>query len=245
MNNSVLYHELTPEALNRRIKNCPVGYIPLGTLEWHSWHLPIGTDAIESYELFKMTAQEIGGVVFPPLFLGPDISREENGVTYHGMEVYGTIGTRVPYPVQKLPGSCYWVPDDVFKSIIRGIAYNSQRVGIRILVGTGHCPSSALFASMEEEIKEKYNITLLTPDMGNPQVQFVPDHAAKIETSNIMFLRPELVHMENLSENPEDYPLAIDGDDPRTTSSSELGRETVSKVKTHLEKLIADALSVL
>lgn len=245
MNNSVLYHELTPTALNERIKACPVGYIPLGTLEWHCWHLPIGTDAIESYELFKMVAEEIGGVVFPPLFLGPDIQQEKDGKTYYGMEVYGTIGTSVPYPVQQLPGSCYWVSNEVFKGIIDGIAHNAQRNGFKILVGIGHCPSSDLFASMADEIKQKYDITVLTPDMGNPEVHFVPDHAAKVETSNIMYFRPELVHLENLSQNLDEYPLAIDGEDPRTTSSAELGKEVVIKVKAHIENLIKQALSVL
>lgn len=245
MHTSVLYEELTPAMLNERVKDCPVAYLPLGTLEWHSWHLPIGTDLIESFELFKIIADEIGGVVFPPLFLGPDITQEKDGKTYYGMEVFGTMGATKPYPIQQLPGSCYWVSNDVFKAIIDSVAHNAQRIGFKIIVGTGHCPSSDLFASMADDIKKKYDITLITPDMENPPVSFVPDHAAKVETSTIMYFRPELVHMENLSEKPEDYPLAISGDDPRNTASAQFGKENLDGVIKHLEKLIKKALSVL
>lgn len=245
MNSTVLYSHLTPNALKERIDKCPVGYLPLGTLEWHCYHLPIGTDAIESYDLFQLVAEELGGVVFPPLFLGPDITQNIDGKDYYGMELFGTIGATKPYPIQELPGSCYWVPNDVFKSIIDCIAHNAARIGIKILVGTGHCPSSDLFASMAEEIKKKYNITLLTPDMGNPETVFVPDHAARIETSNIMYFRPELVHMENLSSDLSQYPLAISGDDPRGTASPECGKKVVEEVKKHIIKLVKEALSVL
>lgn len=245
MDSSVFYSELTPKALAQRIEDCPVGYLPLGTLEWHSYHMPIGTDAIEAYDLFTLIAKEIGGVVFPSLFLGPDITQNIDGKDYYGMELFGTIGATKPYHIQQLPASCYWVPNEVFKSIIDCIAHNAQRVGIKILVGTGHCPSSDLFASMAKEIKEKYGITLLTPDMGNPKVSFVPDHAAKIETSNILFFRPELVHMENLSEDPNEYPLAISGEDPRGTASAECGKQVVQAVSEHLIKLIKKELSVL
>ncbi len=242
MNNSVLYHELTPSVIMQRIKDFPVGYLPLGTLEWHSWHLPLGTDAIEGYELFKKLAEKIGGLVFPPLFLGPDITLEKDGKTFYGMEVYGSYGTKVPYEVQQLPAGCYWVDNEVFHSVIEGVVRNAARVGIKVLVGTGHCPSSAFFASMADEMKKKYNVSLITPDMDNPNVLFVPDHAAKIETSNIMFLRPELVHMENLDGS---YPFGIDGDDPQISSSAKLGEETVVAVMAHLEKLIAKALKEL
>lgn len=245
MTEQVLYEELTPTMLKKRIEKCPVGYIPLGTLEWHSWHLPIGTDLIEARDLFKIVAEKVGGVVFPPLFIGPDITKVSNGKTYYGMEVFGTMGATKSYPLQELPGSCYWVENNIFKGVIDSIALSAQKNGFKILVGTGHCPSSDLFASMADEIKKKYDIILLTPDMGNPVVSFVPDHAAKVETSTIMYFRPELVHMENLSEKPEDYPLAISGEDPRFSANAEFGKDNVEAVINHLEQLIKKTLSVL
>ncbi len=37
----VLYEELLPEECVQRIKEMPVAYLPLGTLEWHGPHMPL------------------------------------------------------------------------------------------------------------------------------------------------------------------------------------------------------------
>ena len=47
----VLYEELLPEECVQRIKEMPVAYLPLGTLEWHGPHMPLGADGIQSKEL--------------------------------------------------------------------------------------------------------------------------------------------------------------------------------------------------
>ena len=44
----VLYEELLPEECVQRIKEMPVAYLPLGTLEWHGPHMPLGADGIQS-----------------------------------------------------------------------------------------------------------------------------------------------------------------------------------------------------
>lgn len=48
----------------------PVAYLPLGTLEWHGPHMPLGADGIQSKELFVRVAEKVGGVVLPILFMG-------------------------------------------------------------------------------------------------------------------------------------------------------------------------------
>ena len=68
----VLYEELLPEECVQRIQEMPVAYLPLGTLEWHGPHMPLGADGIQSKELFVRVAEKVGGVVLPMLFMGPD-----------------------------------------------------------------------------------------------------------------------------------------------------------------------------
>ena len=63
----VLYEELLPEECVQRIKEMPVAYLPLGTLEWHGPHMPLGADGIQSKELFVRVAEKVGGVVLPIL----------------------------------------------------------------------------------------------------------------------------------------------------------------------------------
>ncbi len=48
----VLYQELTPAEFTARLEKCPVAYLPLGTLEWHSYHLPLGSDGLQSLGFF-------------------------------------------------------------------------------------------------------------------------------------------------------------------------------------------------
>lgn len=68
----VLYSELNPTEFRDRIKVAPIAYLPLGTLEWHGEHLPLGSDSIQSQDFFEKLAREVGGIVLPSLFLGPD-----------------------------------------------------------------------------------------------------------------------------------------------------------------------------
>lgn len=44
MTEKVLYEELCPAEFQERLQACPVAYLPLGTLEWHGPHLPLGAD---------------------------------------------------------------------------------------------------------------------------------------------------------------------------------------------------------
>ena len=39
----------------------PVAFLPLGTLEWHGPHMPLGADGIQSKELFIELAGKMGG----------------------------------------------------------------------------------------------------------------------------------------------------------------------------------------
>ena len=65
----VLYEELLPEEFVQRMQEMPVAYLPLGTLEWHGPHMPLGADGIQSKELFVRVAEKVGGVVLPILFM--------------------------------------------------------------------------------------------------------------------------------------------------------------------------------
>ncbi|MBM7581865.1 creatinine amidohydrolase/Fe(II)-dependent formamide hydrolase-like protein [Caldicoprobacter guelmensis] len=82
----VLYEELLPLEFIERVNAFPVAYLPLGILEWHGLHLPLGADGLQSKGVFEKIASEIGGIVLPMLFLGPDIVVNKDGVCYYGMD---------------------------------------------------------------------------------------------------------------------------------------------------------------
>jgi creatinine amidohydrolase len=38
MSDEVRYHMLRPEQIVKRRKECPIAYVPIGTIEWPAWH---------------------------------------------------------------------------------------------------------------------------------------------------------------------------------------------------------------
>ena len=84
---TVRYEDLLPHQFRLRLAECPVAYLPLGTLEWHGEHLPLGSDAIISHGLMIKAAEKLGGIVMPPIYVGPDRSQLQlNGSQLQGMD---------------------------------------------------------------------------------------------------------------------------------------------------------------
>ena len=73
---TVLYTELTPTEFRQRLAQAPIAYLPLGTLEWHGEHLPLGSDGLQSEGFMTRLAERVGGIVLPMLFLGPDFKQD-------------------------------------------------------------------------------------------------------------------------------------------------------------------------
>ena len=49
----VEYIKLTPTDFRIRIAEAPIAYLPLGTLEWHGEHLPLGSDGIAVFLFYE------------------------------------------------------------------------------------------------------------------------------------------------------------------------------------------------
>ena len=116
----VLYEELLPEEFVQRMQEMPVAYLPLGTLEWHGPHMPLGADGIQSKELFVRVAEKVGGVVLPILFMGPDRVFHDHEKSFYGMDI-NTEGALHTYYVQQLKGSAYWLEKELFQDYLRSI----------------------------------------------------------------------------------------------------------------------------
>jgi creatinine amidohydrolase len=68
------------------------------------------------------------------------------------------------------------------------------------------------------------------------------DHAGANETSLVMALHPELVHMEHLSPDPAARPVAILGEDPRTHASVAFGEQVLGRQFERMAGLLRGAL---
>lgn len=225
----VLYEELTPAEFSSRLAQCPVAYLPLGTLEWHSFHLPLGADGIQSQEFFELLARNTGGIVLPKLSVGPDFDTLINNKEYYGMDCGMLFGEEGNREIQQLNGSAYWISDSAFNILIHGIMKQLSRAGFKIVVAHGHGPSTSYIGSHAREFKTSYNLTVMNcwiDDSTDMCLQC--DHAGANETSIMMAVRPDLVKMQNLPGEQNTWPLGMIGKDPRIHASRKYGREIIN-----------------
>jgi creatinine amidohydrolase len=245
----VLYAELTPQEFRDRLAAAPIAYLPLGTLEWHGEHLPLGSDGLQSYYFFVGLAREVGGIVLPMLFLGPDRAEEVDGKELYGMD---TLGEGMPegkrYKNQQLDGSAYWVPEETFRTIIEATLKQLKRAGFKIVVAHGHGPSTSFFQKNIPQWKKKFGLETFVcwgSEYDRQGKGIMVDHAAMNETSLVMALRPDLVQMERLPKDPNFWPVGVGGRDPRKFASAELGREILKIQTERMAKILRQALGEL
>ena len=220
----VRYVELLPHEFRKRLAQRPVAYLPLGTLEWHGEHLPLGSDGIISEGLMVRCARAFGGIVMPPIHLGPDrASLQEDGSVLLGMD---TSDSTTPH--RQLDGSCYWVPPGLFLALIDATLQQLRRAGFRAVFADGHGPSRSSWREHIPDRQTRFGLTLLgvTPDLRGRWKSQV-DHAARNETSLVMALRGELADLSQLDADRSVRPQGVGGEDPRD-ATAEHGEECLA-----------------
>jgi creatinine amidohydrolase len=244
-NSKVLYEELTPKEFRVRIAEAPIAYLPLGTIEWHGEHLPLGADGLQSKKFLEILADEVGGIVLPMYFLGPDLSRTVKGKQLYGMDFYSA--REHGNPEQQLDGSAYWISDSLFSSMVEATLVQLNRAGFKIVVYHGHGPSTKLIQERSVNWERKFGIKMFNcwSETSEEGYGIMTDHAAMNETSLLMAMRPELVQMENLPSVSSKWPVGVSGKDPRKYASSEVGIKSIDEQKERMGKILRNALSEL
>ncbi len=217
----VRYAELRPHEFRKRLAARPIAWLPLGTLEWHGEHLPLGSDALQAEGVMIVCARRFGGIVMPPIHLGPDRARPaDNGQMLYGMDYAGST-----VPPRQLDGSCYWAPLGLHVLIVDAILEQLKRAGFRAVFGDGHGPSRTSWVANLEERQARFGLKLfgVTKDLAG-QWKSQVDHAGRNETSMMMHLHPELVDLSQLPADRDIQPVGVGGQDPRL-GTAEHGRE--------------------
>ena len=237
MNEKVDYEELLPHEFTARLEKRPVGYLPIGTLEWHGVQNPLGADFLQSRGLFRRAAGRFGGVVLPPIWLGPDrILQQEDRSNLIGMD-----SAKTTTPNRQLPGSFYWIPKGLFLLLIESILAQAKRAGFKCIVADGHGPSRGAWAEMVDSWEKQFDIHLISAKRdfaGKWRTQ--NDHAGRNETSILMSVTPELVDLSLLPKDRSQWPQGVAGEDPRDATAGfgeELLEETVALIGAKLDAL--------
>lgn len=172
----VFYERLTPDEFLKAVRDAPIAYLPLGTLEYHGPHLPLGSDHLQPLGLYVQLARKVGGLILPPLFAGPDEKAVSGGEQYYGMDFEFLTEHEKP---RQLPGSAYWTDDPVFLRYTDGMMKQLSRAGLKVLVGHGHGPSTDFFHRQAPVWKETHGIEVLTLQgiLEDKELGFMTDHA--------------------------------------------------------------------
>lgn len=233
----VRYAELLPHEFRRRLVERPIAYLPLGTLEWHGEHLALGSDAIQAEGLMVECARRFGGIVMPPIHLGPDRARRtDDGTMLVGMD-YADSTT----PPRRLDGSCYWVPMGLHLLVVDAILTQLARAGFRAVFADGHGPSRWSWVENIQERESRFGLRLfgVTKEISREWKSQV-DHAARNETSLMMHFRPDLVDLSQLPQGRTTRPQGVGGEDPRDATAG-FGNECLEKSVELVREMFAGA----
>ncbi|HUW59472.1 MAG TPA: creatininase family protein [Candidatus Bathyarchaeia archaeon] len=233
----VRYAELLPHEFRARLTACPIAYVPLGTLEWHGEHLPLGADAVQSEGLMVECAIRFGGIVMPPIYLGPDrATPAEDGAMLVGMDYAGSTT-----PHRKLEGSCYWIPQGLHLQMVDAILEQLKRAGFRAVFADGHGPSRQSWVENIPEREARYGMRLFGVGKDiRKQWKSQIDHAALNETSLMLHLRPDLVDISRLPQSRAESPQGVSGKDPRDATAAQ-GKQWVNASVELVGRMFAQA----
>jgi len=179
---------LLPHEIRARLDDRAVVYLPLGTIEWHCEHLPVGLDALTAHGVCIRAATRDGGLVYPPLY-------------------YGTGGGHSLYPWTVMMETDREIAAEVHKTLAR-----LQDFGVQLAVlFSGHFADGQL--AMIDGIVEAWRAAgnamkvIATAVDRIEGLPFRPDHAGIFETTLLGGLWPNRVQVERFP-SIEAVPLA-------------------------------------
>lgn len=163
-----------------------VAILPVGSIEQHGYHLPVGTDSYVAITLAEAAAQETNAVVVPPVWFG---------WSPHHMVLPGTIS----------------ISPEVLMGLVYDIAASLKHHGLtKLIMINGHRIVNIIWMQMAaEKIQRELGMTVKIFDPAYMSKDIVKElgfgavgHAEEVETSHMMYKYPELVHIEKAVDNP-------------------------------------------
>jgi len=206
-----------PHEFKAALKKNSIAFLPLGSLEYHGYHNVLGLDSLKAWKICQLAAEKIGGIVFPPLYLGvdawPDIDIQKN-------------------PNKQF--DCYHLNAKLYQEVLENYFYRMVRIGFKkIFVLAGHYPNVNVAKLAAKKYKDTKIIIVKEPDLIEGADG---DHAGKWETSLLMALFPKLVNLKFM-EGKEDRLRAVEGEDP-VNSTTEYGNDLLKKMISRINELL-------
>lgn len=185
---SIHYEELTaPDFVKAVDASQSTCIIPVGILEKHGPHLPLGTDLFECRETSLQAAKKEYTIVFPAYYFGQ---------IFEAKHQPGTIAYSSDLILDLLQETC----DELARNGLK-----------KIILVNGHGGSEQLlqyFCQIQLARKKDYAVYLFQPapdpareeQIDKMRRTTLDGHAGEMETSQILAIRPELVRLDRADE---------------------------------------------
>jgi creatinine amidohydrolase len=257
---------LRPDEILSEMRQSLIAYLPLGLLEWHGPHLPMGVDAINAESVALLAADISGGLVFPTVYFGTERERSPEVLNWLGFQPDEYV---VGMDFNENNLKSHYVPESYFALIVRENLRNIIRMGFKVVVMiTGHAAANQIETlerlAIEFSAISDCDVILELPFNKNTDGIYEVGHASKVETSIMLALMPERVKLENLPSmdipiknteyaiidyqtflgQPTDDHSVRKSDDPRYAQAS-IGEETIEKASRRIAAIAADILEKL
>lgn len=184
------WNDLTFEEIEDISKNDSIVIIPIGSVEQHGKHLPVGTDSMLAFEVAKDVSERIinNKVIYTmPVWTGFS--------PYH-MKFGGTITLDLKLFIDIVSSICICVATHGFK---------------RIILLNGHGGNIHILRSLCNELKAKFNISPITFNYWDVALDYIKkwrdsglggiNHAGEMETSLMLYKRKELVKEDRFEKS--------------------------------------------
>jgi len=187
---SVMWKELTAADLRAKAEAGAIVLLPVGSMEQHGPHLPVGVDTFLSEGMCKAAAEAIATetavVVAPTLWCG---------MAEHHMAYGGTFTLDIP----------------TYRAVLGCLLKSLERHGFkRVLIVNGHGGNIAALASFLPDLaREIPGVALRVTTPYEPAQKAIAPiledqervhHACEVETSMMMVLAPDTVRRDKLTE---------------------------------------------
>jgi len=195
---------MTPAEIAAARERRPLAFVPLGPIEWHGPHLPLGTDAIHAGHIARNLADDFGGVVLPTFFLGTETVR----LPGNGPEQLGALGVDDDARVvgMDLPANAVrslYIEEGAFAIAVREIVRGLTGDGWRLVVlvnghgAVNHIRTLERIAREETRLPDVRVVSLMAWTPPVPPSQG-PGHADREEAAVMLAIAPELVRVDQL-----------------------------------------------
>lgn len=174
------YAELTTEQVATSLSEDSVLVLPTGAIEPHGPHLPLATDLI--------VAEAVSAAVV-----------ERGFASGHDVWLLPALGYTKSDEHAQLPGTVWLRAATLFDTIVDIGASLAQTPARRLLFLNAHGGNTALIEVAARELRRRFGLQTFFnsgPAQPGPTERGLGIHAGWAETSMMLHLRPDLVHMD-------------------------------------------------